>query len=312
VFFVRNDKKYPLLMRWRVLVSGAGGNRLRGERPTPTPPPERPSFLLVTLDTTSADAIGRRIPVETPAFTRLAERGLRFTQAYATAPQTLPSHASMLTGLYPAGHGVHENGRRLAAGVETVVERLAGAGYDTAAFVSGFPLDRQFGLDRGFALYDDQLGAGRAERSAQATTERALAANRAAPAVPLGPLTPARALRAAGALPLAAPTPYLGEIAAGRRPDSVAGFEERPRLAPGGGGDHGVARQHGEASRQPALPGRHAPLVLAAGIAPGCAPSRSPPLADTVRGPDQDDARTAVAATSTTRPGGPACGRRRR
>ena len=68
----------------------------------------RPSILLVTLDTTRADAIGPDAHgVETPAFNAFAARGRRFTQAYATVPETLPSHTSMMTGLYPAGHGVH-------------------------------------------------------------------------------------------------------------------------------------------------------------------------------------------------------------
>src|SRR4030095_3413808 len=76
-----------------------------------TPASRRPSILLVTLDTTRADAIG----AATPSFNALAKRGLFFRQAYATVPQTLPSHASMLTGLYPGGHGVHENERRIDA-----------------------------------------------------------------------------------------------------------------------------------------------------------------------------------------------------
>ncbi|MDQ2978655.1 MAG: alkaline phosphatase family protein, partial [Acidobacteriota bacterium] len=78
----------------------------------PARPRQRPSILLVTLDTTRADAIGPEArDVQTPAFDALAARGLRYRQAYATVPETLPSHASMMTGLYPAGHGVHENAR---------------------------------------------------------------------------------------------------------------------------------------------------------------------------------------------------------
>jgi arylsulfatase A-like enzyme len=83
-----------------------------GLSPGPGPRPPRPSILLVTLDTTRADAIGPEAAgVETPAFDALAARGRRFRHAYASAPETLPSHASTLTGLLPAGHGVHENGR---------------------------------------------------------------------------------------------------------------------------------------------------------------------------------------------------------
>ena len=140
------------------------------------PPPERPSLLLVTLDTTRADALAPEADAATtPAFAALAARSVRFTQAYATAPTTLPSHASMLSGLYPAGHGVHENGRHLSERVPLVAERLRELGYATAAFVSGFPLKSPFGLARGFDLYDDEVDAGKTERSSRETTDRALA-----------------------------------------------------------------------------------------------------------------------------------------
>lgn len=142
----------------------------------PAPPPERPALLLVTLDTTRADALAPEADAAaTPAFGALAARGVRFTQAYATAPTTLPSHASMLSGLYPGEHGVHENGRRLSERVPLVAERLRELGYATAAFVSGFPLKSPFGLARGFDLYDDEFDAGKTERSARETTDRALA-----------------------------------------------------------------------------------------------------------------------------------------
>ena len=119
----------------------------------PEPPPaetRKPSILLVTLDTTRADAIG----AGTPSFNAVAAQGLRFRQAYATAPQTLPAHTSMMTGLYPGGHGVHENARYLSGAHPVIAERLREAGYRTAAFVSAFPLARQFGLGRGFETYD--------------------------------------------------------------------------------------------------------------------------------------------------------------
>ena len=134
-----------------------------------TIPESRPSILLVTLDTTRADAIGP----DTPEFNSLAARGRRFTRAYATAPQTLPSHASMMTGVYPAGHGIHENARYIGDEPALVAEKLQKAGYRTAAFISAYPLARQFGLSRGFETYDDELG-GKTERSARATTDRAL------------------------------------------------------------------------------------------------------------------------------------------
>lgn len=131
----------------------------------------RPSILLITLDTTRADFIGEH----TPAFNALSSKGRRFDRAYATAPQTLPSHASMMTGLLPAAHGVHENARHLDSRHEVVAERLQRAGYRTAAFVSAYPLARTFGLARGFQTYDDELPEGHSERTAKETTDRAIA-----------------------------------------------------------------------------------------------------------------------------------------
>ena len=139
-------------------------------------PPQRPSILLVTLDTTRADAVGPGAKgIETPSFNALAARGRYFRQAYASVPETLPSHASLLTGLYPAGHGVHENGRFVDRSHPVLAERLGQAGYRTAAFVSSFVLSRRFGLARGFDLYDDDLPGSGQERDAAATTGRALA-----------------------------------------------------------------------------------------------------------------------------------------
>jgi choline-sulfatase len=90
----------------------------------------------------------------------LARDGVRFERAYATAPITLTSHASLLTGRYPAGHGARHNGMAMRDAVPTVATTLKAAGFATGAFVSAFPLDRRFGLLRGFDEYDDRLGRG--------------------------------------------------------------------------------------------------------------------------------------------------------
>ncbi|HEY7500013.1 MAG TPA: sulfatase-like hydrolase/transferase [Vicinamibacterales bacterium] len=212
-----------------------------------------PSILLVTLDTTRADAIGPDARgVETPAFNALAARGRRFRYAYATVPETLPSHASMMTGLYPAGHGVHENARFLSAQHPLIAERLKGAGYRTSAFVSSFVLARRFGLARGFDVYDDELTANGAERGSKETTDRAVAALSASfaqpiffwvhyfdPHAPYEPPDPFRSFYAG--------KPYLGEIAAmdqqlGRL---VQEFEQRVSSA-GGTAAVVIAGDHGE------------------------------------------------------------------
>lgn len=242
----------------------------RPEAP-PEPAAVRPSLLLVTLDTTRADAIG----AETPAFNALAARGRRFTQAYATVPQTLPSHASMLTGMYPGGHGIHENARYLGANHPLVSERLREAGYRTGAFVSAFPLARRFGLARGFEVYDDAFSG--PERSANQTTDRALAwlGQQDAPLFlwvhyfePHTPYEPPADFRALGG--------YRGEVAAmdrqlGRLVDAFRARHPAGAIIVAGDhgeglGDHGEA-EHGNLVYQSTM---HVPLVLAGpGIAAG-------------------------------------------
>ena len=144
----------------------------------------RPNVVLVTVDTLRADRLGSygHAAALTPTIDALAARGVRFTTAIAHVPLTGPSHASILTGLTPLGHGVRDNGGfALPAQVKTAAEDFRAAGYRTAAFVSGFPLDRRFGFDRGFDTYDDHLPRGNdrrrtpyVERFADATTDAAL------------------------------------------------------------------------------------------------------------------------------------------
>ena len=120
----------------------------------------RPNVLLITLDTTRADRLGcYGGPAGiTPAIDALAREGVRFAQADSPVPLTLPAHATLLTGLLPLHHGLRVNGAgSLPAGQETLATRFADAGYRTAAVVGSFVLDSRFGLDRGFASYDDAM-----------------------------------------------------------------------------------------------------------------------------------------------------------
>lgn len=119
------------------------------------------NVLFVTLDTTRADRIGAygHAAARTPQLDALAAAGARFERAYAHVPLTLPTHASLFTGTFPPEHGIHDNGRRaLGPGLVTLAEVFAQRGYRTAAFVSAIALDGSFGLDRGFELYDDDMG----------------------------------------------------------------------------------------------------------------------------------------------------------
>ena len=245
-------------------------------------PASRPSILLVTLDTTRADVVAPEGIAElTPNLARLARQATRFSQAYATAPMTLPSHTSMLTGLYPSAHGIHENSRAVSEAQPLAAAELRAAGYSTAAFVSAFVLDRQFGLSRGFDEYDDAFAGRAAERPAAETTDRALAWLAKAPAGPLfvwvhywdahAPYAPPEpfASRYADAL-------YRGEVAyvdsqLGRLLDA---FEARATagnwrvLVVGdhgeGLGEHGEA-QHGNLLYQATM---RVPLLLAGGGVP--------------------------------------------
>ena len=118
------------------------------------------NVLLVTIDTLRADALGSYGgPAATPNLDRLAAAGARFEFAHAHAVVTLPSHASILTGVYPFEHGIHDNsGYRLPSDRPTLASLLRGEGFATGAFVAAFPLDSQFGLDAGFDVYDDRFG----------------------------------------------------------------------------------------------------------------------------------------------------------
>jgi len=132
-----------------------------GTSPAPTTAAAgRPSnVLLITIDTLRADHVGAYGwgRARTPAIDALAARGVRFDRAFAASPITLPSHATLLTGLCPPGHGSRANGMRVRAGLDTMASTLQAQGWATGAFVGAFPLDRRFGLDRGFDRYSDRM-----------------------------------------------------------------------------------------------------------------------------------------------------------
>lgn len=118
------------------------------------------NVLLITIDTLRADALGSYGgAAETPNLDALAAAGARFEFAHAHAVVTLPSHASILTGVYPFEHGIHDNaGYRLPDDSVTLAGMLRAQGFATGAFVGAFPLDSRFGLDNGFDVYDDRFG----------------------------------------------------------------------------------------------------------------------------------------------------------
>jgi arylsulfatase A-like enzyme/cytochrome c-type biogenesis protein CcmH/NrfG len=160
-----------------LICSGCAG-------PAPEPPPASRArhLVLITIDTLRADRVGAYgyARARTPRIDGLAARGVRFEHAYAAAPITLPSHASLMTGRYPPGHGSRHNGMRVDSAVPALATVLSTAGFATGAFVSAFPLDRRFGLNNGFAAYGDRMPRGTRgrlenERPGRDTVDEALA-----------------------------------------------------------------------------------------------------------------------------------------
>jgi choline-sulfatase len=120
----------------------------------------QPDLLLITLDTTRADAIGvyGASPSPTPELDRLAAEGATVADAHTPAPLTLPAHAALFTGRSPDATGLHLNlSRPLPKTFPTLATELHDRGWQTGAFVGAAVLARRFGLDRGFDLYDDRF-----------------------------------------------------------------------------------------------------------------------------------------------------------
>jgi arylsulfatase A-like enzyme len=112
--------------------------------------------LIVTLDTTRSDRLAPYGLMDhaMPAFERIAREGIVFDQAIAASPLTLPSHATIFTGLLPPHHGVRDNvDDPLSPAHTTLAEVLRGQGFRTAAFVASAVLDARRGLEQGFDTY---------------------------------------------------------------------------------------------------------------------------------------------------------------
>ncbi len=156
-------RSFPALVAWELVLLCFifGGDwlteRRQASRPVPSGNP--PNVLLIVLDTVRADRLslyGYRRPTS-PTLERLAKRGIRFEEARATAPWTLPSHASMFTGRWP--HELDTDWMTpLGRKFPTVAEYFGARGYATAGFVANvFVCSYEFGLNRGFAHYEDYV-----------------------------------------------------------------------------------------------------------------------------------------------------------
>ncbi|MCH8005906.1 MAG: sulfatase-like hydrolase/transferase [Planctomycetes bacterium] len=142
------------------------------------------NVVLVTFDTTRADHLGcyGAHHAETPTIDQMAQNGIRFESCYAPTPLTLPSHTSILTGLYPFRHNIHDNGTGpLDENAITLAEVLRGHGYATGAVLGAYVLSSRYGLNDGFDFYEDDFSGPTpaskfdyAQRNAQAVTDIAI------------------------------------------------------------------------------------------------------------------------------------------
>jgi choline-sulfatase len=117
-----------------------------------------PNVILITIDTVRADHLGcyGAREIQTPTLDALAHDGIVFERAVSQIPLTWPSHAAILTGLYPFQNGVQDfTGQPLEPRFRSVAQSFQQHGYATGAVVSSFVLDRSWGLARGFDFYDD-------------------------------------------------------------------------------------------------------------------------------------------------------------
>lgn len=116
-------------------------------------------IVLISLDTCRADYLGCYgcDQAVSPNIDALARENILFENAISPVPMTLPSHSSIMTGLTPPSHGIHDNFQSLAQSHTTLAESLKARGMTTAAFLGSFVLDSQFGLDQGFDTYKDDF-----------------------------------------------------------------------------------------------------------------------------------------------------------
>ena len=157
------DQGQPYYWSWlpdnSALVTHVGGDVREPDGPRPAPVATGgPNLILVTFDTTRADAwgaYGQRLPT-TPVVDRMAREGVLFEQVATSNPETLPSHATLFTGLLPFSHGVRANsGFVLSERHDTLAEHLRARGYRTGAEVAAMVLRRETQVTQGFDHYRD-------------------------------------------------------------------------------------------------------------------------------------------------------------
>ncbi len=168
--FIKPDLKVPgkkililILVLTISIMTASGISKTKGPKES-----SRPNILLISLDTLRADHLScyngksKRL---SPNLDEIAKSGYLFKKAYSTTSWTLPSHASMVTGLFPSTHKADRSQDQsakhpvdpLSDSFPTLAEVLGENGYLTAGVISVPYLTSTFGLDRGFQYYYDQL-----------------------------------------------------------------------------------------------------------------------------------------------------------
>jgi choline-sulfatase len=138
------------------------------------------NVLIIAVDTLRYDAVSLRARDEherdlTPELRkRFAPRATIFTRAYSASAWTLPSFASMFTGLYPEQHHAESVWSTLAPGQLTLAELLRERGYATRAVVSGHFVTREVGMAQGFSRFDEHMALSGKFVTSAGVTDRAL------------------------------------------------------------------------------------------------------------------------------------------
>ena len=136
--------------------------------------PARPNLLFIVVDSLRSDRLapyGSERP--TPAISALAKQGVVFEQSYSSAPWTMPSVATMFTGLAPTRHGVTNTDALMSEELETLAERLLSKGYATSAVVSHHMIGKKFRFNQGFESFDQELARGHRFISSELLTQLA-------------------------------------------------------------------------------------------------------------------------------------------
>jgi arylsulfatase A-like enzyme/Flp pilus assembly protein TadD len=154
---VVRPRRAPFAIALVLLVAGAAAVAWQYLQPAPPG-----AVVLISIDTLRADhlAVYGYTKGQTPVLDALAKESVVFDHAYSHAPQTLPAHTSMLTGLLPFEHGVRDNlGFTLGADKTTLAERFHQNGYKTGGFISAYVLRPETGISKGFDVYNADLPA---------------------------------------------------------------------------------------------------------------------------------------------------------